>query len=119
MKLRFLLDENITPRVKTALWQRDASIDALRVGDPQAPPLGTPDPDILRCLEQARRVLITGNRTSMPGHVAVHLAAGGHHWGIFRLRRRATFRQAAEDRHLLWEASEGEEWIDHLAWIPL
>ncbi len=119
MKLRFLLDENVTPRVKTALWQRDASIDVLRVGDPQAPPLGAFDPDILRYLEQARRVLITGNRSSMPGHVAAHLAGDGHHWGIFRLRRGATFRQVVEELQLVWEASEDEEWVDQLAWIPL
>jgi hypothetical protein len=119
MRIRFLLDENVSPRVKVALWRRHAAIDVLRVGDPQAPPLGTIDPDILRYLEQARRVLITGNRASMPGHVAVHLVGGGHHWGIFRLRRRTTFQQVVEELCLLWAASEDEEWIDQLAWIPL
>jgi Domain of unknown function (DUF5615) len=119
MKIRYLFDENVSPRLKTALLRREPAIDVLRIGDPQTPPLGTPDPDILRYLEGAHRALITGNRASMPGHVAAHLAGGGHHWGVFRLRRWAAFRQVIEDLHLLWEASEDEDWIDQLAWIPL
>jgi hypothetical protein len=33
MKVRFLLDERMTPRLRTALTRRDPSIDVLRVGD--------------------------------------------------------------------------------------
>jgi hypothetical protein len=33
MKIRFLLDENLNPRIKLALLHQDPKIDVLRVGD--------------------------------------------------------------------------------------
>ena len=47
MKVRFLLDENLSPRLITALHRLDPAIDILRVGDEGTPPLGTDDPTIL------------------------------------------------------------------------
>ena len=43
MKIRFLLDENLNPRIKLALVHHDPTIDVLRVGELGAPPLGTLD----------------------------------------------------------------------------
>lgn len=47
MKIRFLLDENLPPKLKSAVLNLDPEIDILRVGDSNAPPLGTLDPEIL------------------------------------------------------------------------
>ncbi len=65
MKLRFLLDENLSPRLKAALLRLNPAIDVVRLGDPGAPQLGTPDPDVLRYLEVSQRVLVTSNRKSV------------------------------------------------------
>jgi hypothetical protein len=59
MKLRFLIDENLSPKLKTAIQRRYPDIDLLRVGDAGTPPLGTLDPDILLYLETSQRALIT------------------------------------------------------------
>ncbi len=83
MSVRYLIDENLPPRLATALLRLDPAIDVLRVGDPGAPARGTLDPDILRYLQTAQRLLVTENRVSMPGHVRDHLAAGNHHWAYF------------------------------------
>jgi len=63
--------------------------------------------------------MITDNRASMPGHVAELLAAGRHHWGIFTTRAGITLREIVEEMILIWEASEAEEWVDVVEWIPL
>jgi len=42
MKVRFLLDENLSPRLKVALLRLNPVIDVVRVGEPGAPQLGTP-----------------------------------------------------------------------------
>ena len=68
MKIRFLLDECESPRLKTALLRFNPAIDVLRVGDPGAPHLETLDPEILRYPEVAQRLLVTSNRASMPAH---------------------------------------------------
>jgi len=118
MRVRFLLDENLSPRLKTAVLRFNQMIDILRVGDEGAPTLKTQDADILRYVEHAQRLLVTKNRASMPTHVATHLAAGGHHWGVFRVRPGATIGQLSNEICLIWEASEAEEWIDQMRWIP-
>ena len=50
MKVRFLLDENLSPRLKIAVHQLEPAIDIVRVGDPNTLPLGTLDPELLQYL---------------------------------------------------------------------
>lgn len=118
MKIRFLLDENLSPRHKNALWRYDAGIDVVRVGDSDAPPLETLDPEILIFCEIEQRLLVTDNRISMPVHVRDHHALGRHHWGVFRTRRRLSIGDLASELYLFWEASDAEEWRDRMEWIP-
>ena len=45
-QMRFLCDEDVPRSYQTALIRREPAIDALRIGDPDAPPTGTKDPDL-------------------------------------------------------------------------
>jgi predicted nuclease of predicted toxin-antitoxin system len=116
--VRFLLDENLSPRLKVALLRLNPTVDVVRVGDPDAPSLGTRDPDVLRYLETSQRLLVTSNRTSMSDHIEAHWAVGGHLWGLLWVRPGTPVGRLAQDLLLVWEASEAEEWIDQLDWIP-
>lgn len=118
MKVRFLIDENLSPRLKVALQRLNPAINVLRVGDPEAPALSTADPALLRYLDLTQRLLVTDNRTSMPAHLKAHWAAGGHLWGMLWIRPDATIGRLAQELFLIWDASEAEEWIDRLEWIP-
>ena len=118
MKIRFLLDENLSPRIKAAVHRHNAVIDILRVGDETAPSLATSDPDILVYLESAQRLLVSDNRSTIPVHLIEHMAAGRHHWGIVWLRDTQNIGQIAESLHFIWSASEAEEWIDRTDWLP-
>ncbi len=62
MKVRFLLDENLSPRLKVAVFRLNPALDVLRVGDSDTLPLGTLDPELLRYLELSQRLLVTNNR---------------------------------------------------------
>src|SRR2546421_11072189 len=113
MKIRFLLDENMSPDIAVALHRYSSAIDIRRVGDDGAPPLATLDPDILRYCEVEQRALVTDNRSSMPAHIADHWRAGGHHWGIFTTRRKEIpLGELASQLILMWEASDAEEYLD-------
>ena len=119
MKMRFLLDEQLSPRLKTALLRLAPTADIVRVGDPGAPALGTLDPELLRYLDRSRRALVTANRVSMPAHLEAHWAAGGHLWGFLWIRPGTSLGRLAQELQLIWETSAAEEWIDRVDWIPL
>lgn len=119
MRIRFLLDENLSPKLKVAILRLNPAIDVLRVGDSDTPPLGTSDPDLLCYLELSQRLLVTDNRKSMPGHLEAHWAAGRHIWGLLWLRPNTTLGSWAKELFLIWEATEAKEWIDNVDWVPL
>ena len=119
MKVPFLLDENLPPKLKSAVLHLQPEIDILRVGDANAPPLGTLDPEIISYLESSQRLLVTDNRKSIPGHLEEYWATGGQIWGLFWVRPSASLGRWAEEIVIVWETSEAEEWIDKLDWIPL
>ncbi|BAY93279.1 MULTISPECIES: DUF5615 family PIN-like protein [unclassified Tolypothrix] len=118
MKVRFLLDENLPPRLKLAVLRLNPEIDIVRVGEDNAPATGTLDPDVLLYLKLSQRILVTDNRASMPGHLETHWAKGEHIWGLLWLRPRTPIGRIAQELVFVWEATEAEEWIDKLEWIP-
>ena len=119
MRVRFLIDEDLSLDYVKELRRFDAGLDVLRIGMRGAPPLSTLDPDVLLYCERDRRALVTENRATMPGHERDHFAARHHHWGIFKLRRGYGFGVYLAELHLIWEASEADEWRDQSRWIPL
>lgn len=119
MRMKFLLDENLSPDFVAAIQQRDPTIDIKWVRGPETPPEGTLDPEVLLFCEAEQRALITNNRASMPGHEAEHFAAGHHHYGILQLHVGHSFGEYVDAILLFDGASETEEWIDRTEWIPL
>ena len=118
MNVRFLLDENLDPKVKVATLRLNPTVDVLRVGDQGVPLLSTADPDLLRFCEVAQRILVTADRTTIPDHINAHLAAGGHFWGVCLLRDGFSIYRVAQELLLIAEASTAEEWLDRIEWIP-
>jgi hypothetical protein len=48
----------------------------------------------------------------------MHWVSGGHIWGVLWVRPKTPIGQLAQELMLIWEATEAEEWIDRLDWIP-
>jgi hypothetical protein len=118
VKIRFLLDENLSPKLKLAVQRKNPTIDILRVGEIQTPALGTLDPDLLLYLQLSKRLLVTDNRSSMFDHLQAHWKNGNDIWGVVWVRPRSTIFQCVESIVLMWEITEAEEWINRLDWIP-
>ena len=96
MSIRYLMDENLDPLYKRQLLIKQSRLVVFVVGDPGAPPKGTPDPEILRWCEEYNFVLVTNNRASMPVHLAAHLAEGRHIPGIIILNARMSIGATIE-----------------------
>jgi hypothetical protein len=86
----------------------DSQIEVLALGEPEAPPTGTLDPEILMWLESHGYLLITA-----------HLETGRHIPGIIWLRPDVSLGRIIEELYLIWEASTAEEYQDALLFIPL
>ncbi|MBI3467134.1 MAG: DUF5615 family PIN-like protein [Planctomycetes bacterium] len=116
--VRFLCDEHVGFALVRSLLKKEPGIDVLRIGQSAAPPLGTTNSALLLMVEADGRLLLTRDRRTMPQHVAEHLAAGRHTWGVFILRDGFSVGRLSEELLLVWSTSEAEEWRDQLEFIP-
>jgi hypothetical protein len=119
MTVRYLLDENVKYALAIALRARDPELVVWVVGDPGAPPPGTPDPVILRWCEGHDFVLLTNNRRTMPPHLADHLREGRHVPGIFVLNPGLSVGETVENLIDAARFSLEGEYRDQIRHLPL
>jgi hypothetical protein len=119
MSIRYLLDENVDPIYRHELLRREPTLTIWLVVAPGTPPRGTPDPAILRWCEAHGFLLVTNNRKSMPMHLRDHLATHGHIPGILALNPKMGIGETIEELWLIWSASEGQEYQDQIAYLPV
>jgi hypothetical protein len=91
----------------------------LAIGDLETPRAGTADPDLLVWLEQHGYLLVTENRSTMPEHLATHLAAGRHIPGILWIRPGVRVGRLIDELFLIWSCSTADEYQDAQLFIPL
>ncbi|MBD6617309.1 hypothetical protein FNW02_16110 [Komarekiella sp. 'clone 1'] len=118
MTLKYLLDENVDKVYKRQFVQRNPTLIMWVVGDPGAPPRGTLDPEILRWCEEHNFLLVT-NRTSIPGHLAEHVAQERHTPGIFILNDKLTIGQTIDELILIAQAPFNDEYQNQIVHLPL
>lgn len=117
--IRYLLDENVPHAIRDGLLRRQQEVDIIAVGHEIAPPLSTPDTEILCWIEREGYILITFNRNTMPRHLRNHLEAGKHIPGILILPRKYAIGEVIEDLLLIWEAAYPDEYQDKITYLPL
>lgn len=115
---RILLDESLGKAVLLGLRRRSPDMDVLRVGEPDAPSFGTKDPPLLDQCERMNRILISIDRKTMPTHAMDHLAQGKHLPGVILLPEGLSMGWYIREILLFWGASEHEEWLDLLNYLP-
>lgn len=119
MTLKYLLDENVDKAYKRQFQKRNTYLTMWVVGDPGAPPRGTLDPEILCWCEEHDFILVTNNRTSMPRHLADHIAQGRNIPGIFILKDKLTIGQTVDELIVIAEASFDNEYQNQIVHLPL
>ena len=117
--VRFLLDENLTPRYRKALLRREPQLVVWHVGLPGAPMKGTLDPVILQWCEANNFILVTNNRKSMPVHLREHLANNQHVPGILVINEQMTMGEIVEELLLIWGALFADELRDQIIYLPI
>ena len=118
-RIRYLLDENIDRVIFDQLHKYEPSMEIHFVGEQGFPPLCSSDPEILKWLEKAGYILITANRKTMPTHFSNHIKAKRHLHGIFVVTKRLSHIEIVEELLFIWGATEMEEFIDSIIYLPL
>ena len=118
-EIRYLLDENVHPSLRTALLQHEPMMIVWKPGDPGVPSTGTKDPEILDWCDENQFILVTNNRKSMPDHLTDHLVKGRHIPGILELNPNMKLGETVEELALICGASESHEYRDLILYLPL
>jgi hypothetical protein len=113
----YLFDENLPPALAWHLLHLEPAIAVLAVGSPGAPAKGTPDNEILRWIEERNYLLVTNNRTSMPGQLQSHLATGHHIPGILITPYPLNIGWVVEALLLVWGAGLPGEFRDQITYL--
>ncbi|QEI43362.1 hypothetical protein BMF77_03982 [Dolichospermum sp. UHCC 0315A] len=119
MTIKYLIDENINPLYPKQIKLKEPDIVVQVIGETGIPQKGTLDPEILCWCEENNFVLVTNNRTSMPVHLADHMAVNRHIPGIFILNPNLSVGENIEELILVALASEDGEYQDRIVYLPL
>ena len=120
-RISVLLDEHMPSFVGDAMIELEPSVNVVQVGvDPVAPPKGTLDPDVLKYAEANGLALVTFDKNTMIDDMYRHLENGRHTWGMFLFPNGNQLGAGivADSLIFIWAATEAEEWIDKLEYLP-
>jgi hypothetical protein len=115
MMLRFQADNDLDQRIVVATRRLDPTIDFQT-----APALGLhgrADAEVLALAAQQGRLLVTHDRRTMPGHFERFIATQTSP-GLLIVARTLPIGQASRWLHLLWAASEAEEYVNAIYSLP-
>jgi hypothetical protein len=116
MRVRYQADADLDGRILRGLRRVAPEIDIRTAAD--AGLAGLEDPQVLRTAADSGRILVSQDRRTMPAHFA-HFSDGAQSPGVILLREAIPISAAIDELVLIWAASDAEEWIDRLMWIPL
>ncbi|MGO9260867.1 MAG: hypothetical protein ACLQU1_31850 [Bryobacteraceae bacterium] len=117
MKPRFQADNDLRGSIRTGVLRREPSIDFQSA---RAASLdGIADPGVLRLAMAQGRSLISHDENSMPGHFRDFLDNGNQIPGVLMVPQEARVGRVIESILSIWIASEADEWIDRIVWLPL
>jgi hypothetical protein len=114
--LRLLIDQDLDQDILRGLIRRIPQLNAmtaLEIGMSSAP-----DPQLLIRAAQERRIIVTHDRKTMPGHAADLMGEGKTIAGLFVVPRRLPLHQVIEDLELMITCSENDEWVNVIRYLP-
>jgi hypothetical protein len=115
VKIRYQADNDLDFTIVTATRRLDAEIDfqsAVAAGLHE----GVLDPEVLARAAHEGRILVTHDKRTMPDHFE-HFISQRDSPGVLIVSRRMALSQAAEWLHLMWAASDAEEYVNSIRFL--
>jgi hypothetical protein len=116
MRIKFLADENLRRAIVLGVRRREPTtsfVDAFEVGA-----AGKDDLTLLRIAADERRILVSHDLRTMPQHFR-HFIARQASPGVILIPQRLALSAAIEELVTISLASEAEEWVNQIRFLPL
>jgi hypothetical protein len=116
MKIGFQADNDFNKRIIDALLRLAPEID-FKTAPERGLHHGTPDEEVLRLAAEEGRLLVSHDFKTMPQHFGAFIAQHTSP-GLILISQRIPIKQAADELHLVWGASEAEEYVNRIYRLP-
>ena len=116
MKVRFQADADLHQMIVTALVRRGPRVDFHTAT--AAGLTGLLDPHVLERAATAGYVLVSHDQSTMPQHFAAFIQ-NQPSAGLLIVPQHLSYAVVVAELLLIWAASEAEEWINRIAYLPL
>ena len=116
MPIRFQADADFNQIIVTAIVRRQPEIDfrTAIVGGLA----GLKDAEVLALAERDGRVLVTHDHSTMPRHFGEFIKVTPSP-GLIVVPQSLPVREVVDGLILIWAATQSEEWIDRIAYLPI
>ena len=115
MRVRFLADASLDHDIVAGVLRREPEIDFESA--PGILPERMKDPEVLVVAAALGRVLVSYDVHTMPRHFGDFVAQRSSP-GLIVIPSSVAIGQAIEYLVTAWHASEAEEWVDRVVWVP-
>jgi len=78
---------------------------------------GVPDEQVLEIAAREGRILVSHDLSSMPTHFANFISSHDSP-GVLLIPQSLSIKRAVEELTTIWGASEAEEWVNTITWLP-
>lgn len=116
MKVRFQADADFSELILKILLRRTPAIDFQTAR--AAGLTGLPDPEVLALAALEDRVLVSHDQSTMPAHFR-RFTSDQKSPGVLIAPQSFEIHEAADELLLIWEASEADEWVNRIEFLPL
>lgn len=116
MKARFQADADLNQIIVKATLRREPTIDFQTAA--AAKLSGLEDEEVLAIAAKGARILVTHDRKTIPHYFAKFIMSQASP-GVLMVPQKLQVANVVEDLILIWTASEAEEWINRIHYLPL
>ena len=116
MRIRFQADADLRQVLVAAVRRREPAIDFQTANEARL--AGLEDPAVLSLSARERRILVTHDWKTMPGHFARFIASGTSP-GVLIAPQSLSLGETVEELLLIWALTEPKEWADRICRLPL
>ncbi len=116
MKARFQADADLNQIIVKATLRREPLIDFQTAH--AAKLSGLKDEEVLVIAAKGNRILVTHDRKTIPHYFAEFISSEKSP-GVLIVLQKLPVANVVEDLILIWTASEAEEWINRIRFLPI